>query len=115
MKTHIICEDSVSGFIFWKAINKHIFNNICTIHSAGGVTNIISKVDELIDYGSIQSGDRVILVFDNTGHPQASKTLKGMKGIVKANQLYLIYTTYYCFEEVLISFRDLDLWENKTR
>ena len=64
MKTHIICEDSVSGFIFWKAINKHIFNNICTIHSAGGVTNIISKVDELIDYGSIQSGDRVILVFD---------------------------------------------------
>ena len=111
MKFHIIVEDAGSGKEFWAAVNKEFLDSKGNIIEAGGVTNLDKELRKNFELGNISSGDYILIAFDNTGTLQASVQMEKLKKHATEYKLSgLIFTTYYCFEEIFLSFERLLDW-----
>lgn len=104
MKRVIICEDSGSGFMFFKKLCS-IFNVDCTIVSTYG--NLSYRDIAVSELYKLNKGDYALLAFDNVS-PTVEFSAFDVIGMVWdiANEfgLRIWYTNYYCFEEVFLSY-----------
>lgn len=112
MKFHIITEDEGSGKIFWECINDQFLSSKANIIVARGVTNLDKKLRENYKAKIINFGDCVMIAFDNTGTLQASAQMEKLNKHATEYELNLFFTTYYCFEEIFLSFEYLIDWIN---
>lgn len=111
---YIICEgeENKSEYKFVKAVVTLYANNKpFSILAAGGYDNLINLISSLD--GKLKCGDYVILFFDNVGddikvgHIPVVNLLGVLDKLCNDACCVFRYTTYYCFEELLLSYTRL--------
>lgn len=122
----IIPEDSGSGKQFWEAINRNLLSNKAWVvdtykgqDKALGYSTMVPRLLNAIKSGDIHSGDTILFAIDNTGSDAVAHEVLNATIICRENGLRLLATTYYCIEEVFLSFKLLEYWveniDNKYR
>ena len=103
---YIICEDSGSGFTFFKTVRDICFTeDQCEVVSSYGNTNFQDTVKAIIE--KLKQGDFLMLAFDSV---EVSEDFNPKNIIISAQygcdkaKATLYYTTYYCFEELFLSY-----------
>lgn len=120
---YILCEDEGSGLTFWMTVNKVLLHNRARVVTAKGKDNITAKFvtrkkdakgNEISGVARgvqrdifLTADDTLLIAFDNIGGTTTSKVIGAANREREHIGFRLIYTTYYCIEEVFISFPDL--------
>lgn len=113
---YIICEGAVgkAEYIFNKAvIDLYSGSHKYKLLSASGYDNIF-KIESDLAVNSLKYGDTLILLFDNVGADMDCGHNMGIAEMLEyicedcdEIGVTLKYTTYYCFEEMLLSYTRL--------
>lgn len=102
---YIVTEDEGSGFQFWKSVADNLLINQrnITLTTSKGVANIPQILKRL----NLKLGDTLLLAVDAV-YDNSSASIKDIFElallICHRAQARLIRTTYYCFEEVFLSY-----------
>lgn len=113
MSLVIVTEDSKSGFEFWKSVNKEILGSRASVIHAHGIDSLSNKISELIKHNRIAEHDSLLIALDNTDSMKVDGQIDIIMRLIKPIKLkHLLVTTYYCFEEVFLSFTDILAWLN---
>lgn len=110
---YIITEDSNSAREFWKiaadtfiGIGKYSLEPI----PAGGAGNTTLQSQVINVFSKIQANDILFVAFDNIGNTSnfvASDFLNKTIARCKQKNVCFKFTTYYCFEELYLSYEEL--------
>lgn len=111
--TYIITEDSNSARDFWKiaadtfiGAGKYILEPI----PAGGSGNTTLQLQVTNVFNKIQANDTLFVAFDNIGNTNNFNPYNFLKTTIeRCNRAHVNFkfTTYYCFEELYISYDEL--------
>lgn len=77
------------------------------ISDAGGNGNIVSELEDI--ESKVHSGDIVLLFFDNVeeiGDLTVIDIINRFKYLFEIKNVQFVYSTYYCFEEIFLSYVD---------
>jgi len=104
---YLLCEDSSSGFEFWKEFIHTFFDNDSNIQvvSAYGKNNILSKFKSL----DVQKNDILFLLFDNIGTTEIAGILNIIRPALERKGCHGYFSAYYCFEEIFLSYTNLEM------
>lgn len=106
---YIVTEDEGSGFQFWKSVADNLLINQrnITLTTSKGVANIPRILKRL----NLKLGDTLLLAVDAV-YDNSSASIKDIFElallICHRAQARLIRTTYYCFEEVFLSYNKIE-------
>lgn len=114
---YVITEDSNSARYFWdKAFDTFAHGSYKLLglpSNKGGNTTLDLQVNNIIDI--IREGDTIAVIFDNIEERKTFSPVKFMGKLQKLSKIYninIIATTYYCFEELYLSYDEiLDMYE----
>ena len=107
---YILCEDSGSGFEFFKYL-KDIYSTSeeCEVRTTYGNSGYSDCLEELVQ--ELKTNDTLILAFDSV----EVENNFNPKNIITAAKYYCeqvgakcYYTVYYCFEELFLSYNYLE-------
>ena len=106
----VICEGSENKaeYQFVKIyIETYFFNYDYIIIAAGGNTNLVSELERL--ESQVNKDDTVILFFDSIeeiGNLSVVDIINRFKNSFESKSVQFIFSTYYCFEELFLSYLD---------
>lgn len=107
---YILCEDTGSGFKFFESVRDAygFDDSTCKVISSNGNQQYQDCMTALL--GTLNSGDKLLLAFDNIGivdnfNPKTIVALATNK--CKQLGVDLWYTSFYCFEELFLSYKEL--------
>lgn len=106
---YILCEDSGSGFLFFQCI-RDIYSSKteCDVITSYGNTNYRDCLENLKTV--LKDGDTLILAFDSVEVEKnfnPRNIINSAQYFCEKNNIHLYYTTYYCFEELFLSYKYL--------
>lgn len=96
----ILCEDSAMGKDFWSAINIYCLDGQAKVLTSNGV----DKMSEKIKSVNLSTNDKVIFAIDNIGDSKVRSILRSLKNDAKNRGYSFKISSYYCIEEVFLSF-----------
>lgn len=100
---YLVCEDEGSGYIFWKAVVREFCGENVVCSTSRGIGSLIRKVEEL----KLTDKDCLIVAYDNCGGPDIIDISEKLISMHIKQGFKLIRTTYFCFEEMVLSFERL--------
>lgn len=115
---YIITEDTNSARAFWKEVAE-VFrgNGNYTLvplpkgkdnKDSGGNTTLKNQINYMMSYAKAQ--DELLIAFDNISNANNFNTTKFIKWAInkcKVNNISVKFTSYYCFEELYLSYYEL--------
>lgn len=115
----IIPEDSNAGKQFWSAINSELLedraimlDSLNSTSTSLGCNTILPRLKKAVDSGVLKNGSSVLIILDNIGNSSVAVQMKLIEAECKKHDIKLTATTFYCFEELLLSFELLETWIN---
>lgn len=117
---YFISEDSNSAHIFWLAVFNTFAKNYKEINTningdvVYGNTSLEEKVDNALNL--MKKGDALFIAFDNIGSPlqnngstfDSGDFIFNTSAKCKLKSIELLLSNYYCFEEVYITYVELE-------
>lgn len=117
---YILTEDEGAGYQFWTAVNKRLLGNRAKVISTHGCGNVLyllgvkkSKfAPKSMEPLPIKGTDGVLVFLDDTGDDMVSKTMDILSDYYREHPIahYIHITGIYSFEELILSFTDLEKW-----
>lgn len=110
---YIITEDSNSAREFWKCVARTFkgegrYTMVIPSKGVSGNTTLSNQVMTL--FPSLKSGDELFVAFDSILGNKSfdpSKFLINTAGICASKNVQFKFTSYYCFEELYLSYTEL--------
>lgn len=108
---YIISEDSGSGLSFWRIFFETYFEEykIITNSDNSGNTKLMMQLDETLS--NVQEADIVFIAFDKIYSTEGFDTadfLNVAREKCRRKGVKLFVTNYYCFEEIYLSYPELE-------
>lgn len=103
---HIICEDDTAGFEFWNSVNDILLGGKAYMHKGTGINTIKSVLDRITNITS----STVLFAIDRIANQDVVDLLSHIAVDHIARQYIPLYSAYYCFEELFISFQRITDW-----
>lgn len=104
---YIICEDECSGMAFFLNLKRIFKCTDCEIISTKGNQKFDSKLKEILGSNKIQTGDDLLLVFDNVANTNKFRPdliIRYSIEYCRMHNVILWYFNLYCFEEIFLGY-----------
>lgn len=109
---YIITEFDGASLAFWEAVNLNLLDNGAKTLASNGLHNMINVVNRL----GLKAGDTLLLAIDKANSNRTvtrEAVLEATFQLCKSKRARLLATTYYCFEEIFLSYKYLVPLMNK--
>lgn len=114
---YIITEDSNSGYEFWQNLSILFKVNMVQVLPSSGIANVKNTLKSLLKGVSytLNHGDKIFLAIDNVSFNSEAyiytyRLREYVKSILKnliSSDIRICFSSYYCYEEILLSFYKL--------